>query len=399
MNGVFRTGLFYALVFLANGVNLPFIALWLRENGLSGAEISVVLAAPMLARLVTGPLLAVWGDSFRLRRTPISILCLIAAATIGCMGLVDGLAFWLPLWFIGATAFGSVIPLTDVLTLRAARREGFVFAVARSAGSVAFIAASIGMGWFLTFQPGDIVIIAISLTCLFAGAAALYVLPDEFVHEGGETTRAADRFRGLGQLLGDRWFMVAIGAVGLIQAAHAFSYGFSTLVWRGQGLSEGVIGLLWAAGVVAEILFMWLMEPWRLKWGPWAMLMVGGAAAVFRWTAMAFLPPLWLLWPLQLLHALTFAATFLAGLQMVERLSPPQSVSVANMLSSALSSGVLLGLATVMSGPLFDAYGTGGYAAMAVLAGLGVAAAVTMRRLPVLQPQSAGEGGRTVEAS
>ena len=399
MNGVFRTGLFYALVFLANGVNLPFIALWLRENGLSGAEISIVLAAPMLARLVTGPLLAVWGDSFRLRRTPISILCLVAAAAIGCMGLVHGLGFWLPLWFVGATAFGSVIPLTDVLTLRAARREGFVFAVARSAGSVAFIAASIGMGWLLTFQVGDVVIIAVSLTCLFAGAAALYVLPDEFVHEGGETTRAADRFRGLGQLLGDRWFMVAIGAVGLIQAAHAFSYGFSTLVWRNQGLSEGVIGLLWAAGVVAEILFMWLMEPWRRKWGPWAMLMLGGSAAVFRWAAMAFLPPLWLLWPLQLLHALSFAATFLAGLQMVERLSPPQSVSVANMLSSALASGVLLGLATMMSGPLFDAYGTGGYAAMAVLAGLGVAAAMTMRRLPVLQPQSVGGGGRMVEPS
>jgi PPP family 3-phenylpropionic acid transporter len=399
MNGVFRSGLFYALVFLANGVNLPFIALWLREKGLSGAEISVVLAAPMLARLVTGPLLAVWSDSFRLRRTPISMLCLVAAAAIGSMGLVQGLALWLPLWFVGATAFGSVIPLTDVLTLRASRREGFVFAVARSAGSVAFIAASVAMGWLLTFQPGDIVIIAISLSCLFAGAAALYVLPEEFVHEGGETSRAADRFRGLGQLLGDRWFMVAIGAVGLIQAAHAFSYGFSTLVWRGQGLSEGVIGMLWATGVVAEILFMWLMEPWRTRWGPWAMLTLGGAAAVLRWGVMAFLPPLWLLWPLQLLHALTFAATFLAGLQMVERLSPPQSVSVANMLSSALSSGVLLGLATVMSGPLFDEYGAGGYAAMAVLAGLGVAAAWTMRRLAVLQPQSVGAGAPIVEPS
>lgn len=399
MNGVFRSGLFYALVFLANGVNLPFIALWLREKGLSGAEISVVLAAPMLARLVTGPLLAVWGDSFRLRRTPIAILCGVASAAIGAMGFVHGLALWLPLWFVGATAFGSVIPLTDVLTLRASRRQGFVFAVARSAGSIAFIAASVGMGWMLTFSPGDLVIIAISLTCLLAASAALYVLPEEFVQEGGETSRASDRFRGLGQLLGDRWFMVAIGGVGLIQAAHAFSYGFSTLVWRGQGLSEGVIGLLWASGVIAEIVFMWLMEPWRTRWGPWAMLMLGGLSAVVRWTAMAFLPPLWLLWPLQLLHALTFAATFLAGLQMVERLSPPQSVSVANMLSSALSSGVLLGLATVLSGPLFDEYGAGGYAAMAALAALGVGATATLHGLTVLQPQRTGEGASTRDPS
>ena len=380
MNGVFRSGLFYALVFLANGVSLPFIALWFRENGLSGAEISVVLSVPMLARLVTGPLVAVWGDSFKHRRTPIAILCAVAAAAFAAMGMTEGLGFWLALWFVGATAFGSVIPLADVLTLRTSRREGFVFAVARSAGSVAFIAASVAMGWFLTFAPGDIVVVWMSLSCLFAAAAALYILPDEFVHEGGETTRAADRFRGLGQLLGDRWFMVAIAAVGLIQAAHAFNYGFATLVWRAQGISEGMIGLLWAAGVAAEIIFMWLMEPWRRKWGPWAMLMLAGMAAVLRWSAMAFEPPLWALWPLQVLHALTFAASFLAGLQLVDRLSPPMSVSVAQTLSSALASGVLMGLATALSGPLYDEYGAGGYAAMAVLAALGVAAAFTLRR-------------------
>ena len=388
MNGVFRSGLFYALVFLANGVSLPFIALWFREKGLSGAEISLLLAAPMLARLITGPLIAVWSDSFRLRRSPIAILCGLAAIAFGAMGVVEGLALWLPLWFVAATAFGSVVPLADVLTLRRARREGFIFAVARSVGSLAFIAASVAMGWFLTFAPGDLVVVWISAACLFAAVAARFILPDEFIHEGGETIRAADRFRGLGQLLGDRWFMIAIVAVGLIQAAHAFNYGFSTLVWRGQGISEGMIGLLWAGGVAAEVLFMWLMEPWRRKWGPWAMLLVAGVAAVVRWGAMAFEPPLWLIWPLQLLHALTFAASFLAGLQMVDRLSPPQSVSVAQTLSSALSSGVLLGLAMALSGPLFDAYGAAGYAAMAVLALLGTACAVPLRR--ALSPHPGG---------
>lgn len=387
MNGVFRSGLFYALVFLANGVSLPFIALWFKQKGLSGAEISVVLSAPMLARLITGPLIAVWGDSFRLRRTPIAILSGVAAVAFAVMGVVEGLAMWLPLWFVAATAFGSVVPLADVLTLRCARREGFIFAVARSAGSVAFIAAAILMGWFLTFAPGDLVVVWISLACLFAAAAARFILPDEFVHEGGETSRAADRFRGLGQLLGDRWFMTAIVAVGLIQAAHAFNYGFSTLVWRGQGISEGMIGLLWAGGVAAEVAFMWLLEPWRNRWGPWAMLMLAGMAAMVRWTGMAFEPPLWVLWPLQLLHAFTFAASFLAGLQIVDRLSPPQSVSVAQTMSSALSSGVLLGLAMALSGPLFDAYGGGGYAAMTVLALLGTVAAITLRGRLASAPQ------------
>jgi len=390
MNGLFRSALFFFLVFAGTGVSLPFIALWFRDRGLNGAEISVVLAAPMLARLLMGPLIAVWGDSFRFRRTPMAVLCAVASLCFALMGVVDGLAAWLSLWFVGATAIASVVPLADVVTMRLARREGFAFAVSRSAGSIAFIGASVAMGALLTAVKADVIVVWISVAAAFAALAAVVVLPPEPVHEAGERTRAADRFVGLGRLLGDKAFMVAIASIGVTLSAHAFNYGFSTLVWRGQGISEGAIGLLWAIGVVAEVAFMWWLEPLRARWGPWMMLCVGAAAAAVRWTALAFAPPLWLLWPLQCLHALTFAAVFLAGLQIVERLSPPSSLSVAQTLSSALSSGVLLGLATVFSGPLYDRYGAGGYFAMSVLAVLGLAGAFALR--PMLAPRPAGKG-------
>ncbi|RZJ88857.1 MAG: MFS transporter, partial [Brevundimonas sp.] len=123
-------------------------------------------------------------------------------------------------------------------------------------------------------------------------------------------------------------------------------------------------------------------EPWRRRVGigPWSLLVAGSAVAVIRWTAMAFAPPLWLLWPLQALHALTFAATFLAGLQIVERLSPRDSQTAAQTLSSVLSAGVLIGMATAASGPLYDRFGAGGYAAMAILAAVGLIAALPLRK-------------------
>ena len=108
--------------------------------------------------------------------------------------------------------------------------------------------------------------------------------------------------------------------------------------------------------------------------------MVGSATAVLRWSAMAFAPPLWLLWPLQALHALTFAATFLAGVQIVERLAPRDSQTAAQTLGSALSAGLLIGLATAASGPLYDRFGAGGYWAMAAMAAAGLLAAAPLRR-------------------
>jgi len=95
---------------------------------------------------------------------------------------------------------------------------------------------------------------------------------------------------------------------------------------------------------------------------------------------MAFAPPLWLLWPLQALHALTFAATFLAGVQIVERLAPREAETAAQTLSSVLSAGVLIGVATALSGPLYDRWGAGGYGAMAVMAAAGLLAALPLRR-------------------
>jgi PPP family 3-phenylpropionic acid transporter len=380
MNAAQRLALQYVLLFGATGVSLPFAGLWLGAQGLNGAQIGVVLAAPMLARIITGPLLAVWADGFRLRRTPIALLGLIMALAYGLAGLADG--FWLRAagWFVGATAMGSMVPLTDVMTLRMSARLGFTFARPRGAGSAAFVVANVAMGALLLTTPVDGVIVWVVFASLGFAATAILALPAEPVADGAPVLGRA-RFRGLGRLLRDPVFLTTIFAVGAVQAAHAFQYGFSAILWKAQGISEAVTGQLWAFGVIVEIALMWVFEPWRRRIGigPWSLLMVGCAAAVLRWSVMALAPPLWLLWPLQALHALTFAATFLAGIQLVDRLTPPDTHTAAQMLSSVLSAGVLIGLATAVSGPLYDRFGAGGYWAMAALAAAGLLAAIPLR--------------------
>ena len=99
-----RLALQYVLLFGATGVSLPFAGLWLKSRGYDGAEIGLLLAAPMLGRIVTGPLLAVWADGFRTRRAPIALLGLVMALGYGGAGLLDGFAPRAVCWFIGATA-------------------------------------------------------------------------------------------------------------------------------------------------------------------------------------------------------------------------------------------------------------------------------------------------------
>ncbi len=380
MTAAQRLAFQYVLLFGATGVSLPFAGLWLSAQGLSGAQIGTLLAVPMLARIITGPLLSVWADGFRYRRTPIAILGLVMTLGYGAAGLVDGYFAWAICWFVGATAMGVLVPLTDVLNLRLSDRFGYTFAVPRGLGSASFVAANIIMGALLLTQPTEAIIIWLVAASLGVTVVAVLALPAEPVADGGPL-RGRERFRGIGRLLKDPVFMTAIFAIGAVQAAHAYQYGFSAILWKTEGISEAVTGQLWAFGVIAEILLMWLFEPWRRRVGitPWTLLIIGAAAAVFRWSVMAFAPPLWLLWPLQALHALTFAATFLAGIQIVERLAPRDSQTAGQMLSSVLSAGVLIGLATAASGPLYDHFGAGGYWAMAAMAAAGLLAALPLR--------------------
>ena len=369
MRSLPATALVYGLIFAGVGVSLPFAGLWFEAQGLSGVEIAMILATPMLARVVTGPFLAIWADGLKLRRT--ALFCLGLAAAAAYAGAL----------LVASTASAAMIPLSDALTLRLARRDGFVFAWPRGVGSFAFIVANVAMGLLLTGAPVDAILVWVAVAAVLSGLAAFLALPREPVLETGVTS-SRDRLAGLGRLVADPAFMTAVAAVGFIHASHAFYYGFSAIIWTDQGVSERDVGLLWGVSVAAELVLLWLVEPWRRRSpvGPSALLIMGAVAAAVRWAFLAMAPPLWALWPLQALHALSFAAVFIGGLEAVERLSPSENATAAQMVSSSLSAGLLMGMATLLAGPLFDAYGTLGYAAMGALALLGLICAVGVRR-------------------
>jgi PPP family 3-phenylpropionic acid transporter len=373
-----RLGLFYGAIYIGTGVSSPYMPVWFAHHGLSGSQIGLILSLPMLARAVTAPLLAVWADSFRLRRTALVVLALAVTAAYALMALPMGFGGWMVLWFAASSMIATMSPLTDVIVLTRARRDGFNFGWPRGIGSAAFIVGNVGMGSILAWGSSELVLVWMTAAVALAAVAARFLLPPDPVHEAGRQTELSDRMAGMKELLRDPEFMTVVMSVGLIQSAHAFYYAFSMLVWKQQGIPEATTGVLWAVGVTCEIVFLWFMEPWRRAFGPRNLLALGGAAAVVRWTALAFSPPLWLLFPLQSLHVLSYAATFLASLQLVERLSTPRNASTAQAINSALSGGVLSGLATIASGWLFDRTGAHGYLLMSAMCAVGLLGALRL---------------------
>lgn len=381
-----RLGLFYSAIFIGTGVSSPFMPVWFAHHGLNGAQIGFILSLPLMARVLTAPLLAVWADSFRLRRTALWIMSLGVTAAYAAMALPFGFAGWAVVWFAASSAQSTLSPLMDVMVLRRARTDGFNYAWPRGIGSSAFIVGNVTVGALLAHGSPNIVLVWIVGAQALAAVVARWLLPPDPVHEDGDVTGAKDRFSGLGALLKDGGFMTATVSAGLIQSSHAFYYGFSTLAWKHQGIPESLTGILWGVGVAAEVVFMWFMEPWRRRIGPRNLLVLGGLAALVRWSVLAFSPPLWLVIPVQLLHVFSYAATFLASLQLVERLSTSRNASAAQAINSALSGGVLIGAATLASGPLFDRFGAQGYLLMSAMALAGLLGALRLYGVRRLDP-------------
>lgn len=381
MSIALRLGLFYAALFIGSGASSPNAGIWFRSHQLSGTAIGLILAAPALGRAFTGPLVAMWADGFKLRRTPLMLIGV--GVTAGYLGLAFSHGFWAwaALWFLAQSLFLNLSPLADVIALRRARSEGFSYGWPRGIGSAAFVVANVGSGLLLRWAPAWSLLVWITLCAVGATVAARWLLPPDPVHEAGHILPGKERWRGVGALLRDPMFMLAVVSVGLIQASHGFYYGFSVLAWRAQGLGADVAGLLWGVGVTAEVAFLWLLEPWRRRVGPERLVLLGGVSAAVRWTCLAMSPPFWLLFPIQALHALSYTSTFVGSLQLVERLAPPSSASAAQTLNSVLSGGFLIGFSTMASGKLFDAAGARGYFAMTAIALVGLAGAVCLGRL------------------
>jgi len=369
-----RLAVFYAALFVALGVQLPFLPLWLAAKGLDAGAIGIALAVPMIVRVFAIPLATRGADRHDALRMAIVIAAAMAVLGYGLVGMAQGAAVITLALALASVFYTPIMPLADAYALRGLGRLGRAYGPVRLWGSAAFIVGSLGAGLLLDLIAARelIWLIVAALTITAAAAYALSPLPPR------EASPSATHVSSARDLLRDPAFLAAAAAASLIQASHAVYYGFSALDWRAAGLDGGAIGALWALAVVAEIA-LFAISP-RLPLAPTTLLMLGAAGAVVRWSAMAFDPPTALLPPLQCLHALSFGATHLGALGFMARAAPAELGATAQgYLAVAL--GLVMAAAMGISGLLYARWGGLAYGAMALAAAAGGVFALATHRL------------------
>jgi MFS transporter, PPP family, 3-phenylpropionic acid transporter len=359
-----RLALFYAGLFVVAGISMPFFPIWLQAKGLDARAIGLVIATPILVRVVAVPIAARLADRHGALRLVLVLSSAGAAVGYALVGWADVLPAILAMVALMAALAAPAIPLADAYALKGLALRRRPYGPVRLWGSVAYIAANLAAGIAAGYVAPTGYIWLIVAASALAAAASLALRP---LRPGGEPERVGPRRRRR-PLAMPGVLPVAVGA-SLIQASHAVFYGFSTLDWTAKGLSGTAVGALWALGVAAEIV-LFALSPRLPALTPRVLLIVGAAAAVVRWAGMALDPPAVFLVPLQCLHALSFGATFLGSVQFLSRLAPEGEAATVQGDFSTLQ-GIVSAAATGLSGVLYGSFGTLAYGAMAVCAAVG----------------------------
>jgi PPP family 3-phenylpropionic acid transporter len=368
-----RLSLFYGAFFFYGGLSMPFMPAWLAAKGLDAGEIGIVLAAPMVARVVVVPLSTRLADRLGRQRQALVATAFASAAAFALVGGMSGFAAILAAYTLVATAVAPVLPLGDAMALRALRGRMPRYGQVRLWGSVTFIVANLGGGLLLGGLGAHEVIWAVVASLALTALATLALAPaaPPMAEPAGAPPSGAASWRA------PTFVAVVLGA-SLIQASHAVLYGFATLQWSRRGISGPAIGALWGLGVVAEIALFALSARVVGALGPIRMIVLGGLGGVLRWSAMAFDPPTAALPPLQCLHALSFAATHLGAMHYMAQAVPAGRGATAQGDFAAVQ-GIVFAGAMSLSGALVSAYGSLAYGAMAATAAAGSALAVLAR--------------------
>lgn len=367
---------------MIGGASLPFLGAWLAWKGLPPAEIGTLFSLGMLLRIAFVPLSGIVADARDDRRGAMLFLGLVMTAGFGTLMRVSHPILIFAAAIPANIATGAANPLLESVSVRIANRFDFDYGHVRVWASVAFVAGNILSG--LAVSAFGLVVIAPWLFVAGAlNAWAAYMLPRPAMR--GPAGHFAPRLRATiseaHELIRSPVFLVFLAAASLDQASHAVYYYYGGLHWRALGYPGWLIGIIFPLGVFAEILFMTFSLRIFRAFGAVRLLALGAACCLVRWTILAFDPPFALVVFAQILHGGTFALAHLGAMYFILKAVPPRLSATAQSLYAVGSAGLVMGLATYVSGPLYAVAGGKTYLLMAAMGAGSLLFALLLSRL------------------
>ncbi len=354
----------YTSVYIYLGIMTPFWAIWLKYKGLSPSEIGIIIAIPYLIKLIVAPAISQASDKREEYRRPL-IFCVVSSAISASFYFVAN-GFWqlmVVTIFVNLT-LPAVMPLMETITVAQTTKHNLQYGRIRSFGSISFILSAVILGWAIK-DTGQSIILPFAFLSLTIVLLTVISLPSgnkKYISGGGASSGSPIKL-----LLQNNDFVWFLVIVGLIQASHGVFYSMGSIYWQEHGFEEHVIGLLWAVGVVAEILFFIYCGNIIRKFPVLMIFSLIGFFGAIRWFLFSITLSLPIIIFGQMIHGLTFGASHLVAIHYLSNTIHKEHAGTAQSLYSSIPLGIVMGISTYVGGILYEYISGRAYIAMSLM--------------------------------
>lgn len=369
--------LFYACYFVTLGVSVPFFPAYLRQLGLSGSQVSSLLAISPILQL--GVPLA-WGWLADRTRRPdriLRLLCLAACVASLPLIFLRTMPALLLAYLVLQLFAGSISSLADSVAVEKTHRGGGHYGRIRAFGSASFVVTCLLIGAWLDrrgVRTGDALVPA--LVSVGYGLSFLAALGVQ-----GQGRGERPHLHDVRALLAERRFLLLLLIAGLHWAALVPYHGFFGILLHDRGFSAQVTSYAFFAGSGAEIAVFVLFSRLRARFALTHILAVTFAVSALRWWLSAWAQSAILMVTVQLAHALSYGAFWASAMAWLAD-CVPSKVRATGQVVFAMVIGLGSAGGLLLAGALYDA--THGADAAFVMSG--VAELVPLALLLIARP-------------
>ena len=345
-------GSFFFLYFAYVGLVSPYASLFFLDRGFNVIEIAVLVSMLQITRII-GPFSWGWLSDYLSNRVSIIRFCAcLAALVFVCIFFLNSYIAFFIWMFVLHTILSSLMPLGESATVHALFKANSFdkrYGRLRLWGSIGFIAMVLVAGEL--FQRKGIELYPIVGMVVLTLLALITFL----LHEPAMERRKMVKGELLVVLFNPdvRWFLLS----GFLMIfAHAALYVFFSLYLSSLGYNKFQIGLFWALGVFAEVIFFYFQSQVLSRLDPEVVLQASFGVGVVRFALIALYPITPVLIFAQILHAGTFAAHHSAATKLLQRWFTGPLQARGQALMATISYGLGGTLGGLCAGWIWDAF-------------------------------------------
>ncbi|MGE7186830.1 MFS transporter [Peribacillus sp. NPDC006672] len=341
---------FNFLYFGLLAIFIPFLPVYLADQGLRPAQIGFIIGTGGFVTLITQPLWGMISDKTRTIRK-VLLLLIFFSSVIGYF-LYDSSSYLQLILFAMLLYFFlmPIDPLTESLNFTIAEKSGISYGSIRTYGALGYAVISLITGYVMSYFGAN------SLAFLFAGIGLIsfivsWMMPDAPVSGKPVTLSSLKHF------FSNKETLLFLLLVFICAVPARMNDTFLGVYIRELGGSAKLVGLTWFLAAGSEIV-VFALSFWWLRKGK-EIIIISFAAAFFfiRYFVSAWITDPHLLAYLQVMQLLTFPIFYSAAIQYLYRIVPVEWRATGQTVLALLFFGVSGIIASYIGGSIYGAFG------------------------------------------